>query len=720
MSLCKCYYNYKLFENCCAIKIHENEDKKINESNFQEYLYIALYGTVKIYINEQEFKNIFNNKPVLDNSNKQIPENLPNESNESNNNEQLSEEQNEQQLPDEHKEEQLPDEQEEEQLPDKQEEEQLPDKQEEQQIPDNTFLIENLKKAIKESKLNDLFVNEYIYKNIVNSLLTYEEKIELQDERKQELNNRINEMINETENIDNLKDNQDIDNIIKRSDITFYGKNLLQQNRKVKLNKLQQDLLEDYKEMINRTEVLLQLRELQLAIGNDERLIAEQKVILFDLINKKLQRNTQQEKINNIQEKITKTNEIVKLQVDIKEEIDSDKDLSTQQKRELHNLRNEKIRNLRGNIEMIRLQQEIENESFVEIQQTKDIERLKDEGYYVNRITEVREEYLVDVRSCELLDKARRSRLDFLYSENENQTYNLLLDLIQNAENINDISYNAINTLEQEYLTNERKKSILQEILNKRIEELYVEVPKKVDKDNNYPTTNPDKAEPNRNLAGTVDKQIQDIINQYKKTLNADDKRKFFPNIKNKPIAEIIKQIYESTKDKRSLLDVLYYKWVLGKDDSFLFEKNYKLTKINKTKKLIEKLNDYLYEEPRKKSMISRERLKKRKDFRKLKKHPMIFVPSSISWQNPLEFPEEKIDVIASIKIIIDEYEKSLANIFDITQKNIDIIQQSLSDVMQSYNTEKEKIIFLDVVTEVLINADLEVSYIKQEEIKNM
>ncbi|CAG8772350.1 16816_t:CDS:1, partial [Cetraspora pellucida] len=164
MSFCKCYYNYNLFKDCCAIKIRQDEDKKININNIQEYLFIALYRTVKTINKEQEFKNIFINKPILDNSNKQIPENLPNELDESNNNEQLFDELDEQ----------LPEE--EDQIPDQIEE------QEEQQIPDNTFLIENLKKAIKDSKLEDLFLNEQIYKDIVNSLLIFEEKNKLQDE----------------------------------------------------------------------------------------------------------------------------------------------------------------------------------------------------------------------------------------------------------------------------------------------------------------------------------------------------------------------------------------------------------------------------------------------------------------------------------------------------------------------------------------------------------
>src|SRR6185436_1488953 len=410
-----------------------------------------------------------------------------------------------------------------------------------------------------------------------------------------------------------------------------------------------------------------------------------------------MQKKTEQNIINMIQEKIKNTNEIVNLQVDIKDEIDFDKVLSTQQKRELHNLRNEKIENLRRNLEMSRLQREIENESFVgnliddnhhdkmiqlnnslnddqknilqdlrkqrlillinknydsllvEIQQTKDTERLQVDGYYVNRINEVREEYLNDDRSREQLDRARHSRLDSLYSETENQTYDLLLDLIHNSENINDISFDseisqdiqtlnqtlltenrnvillenirrqnyndelydilktaieeeknieklkntwseAIDKLEQEYLTNDRNKLILQQLLNKRIEELQkpIEVPKQLpskrpqakrpieEVENNYPTTNPDKAEPNRNLAGSAEKQILDIISQYRKTLSSEDLRKYFSRTKIKPVTDIITNIYNTSRDKRSLLDVLYYKWVLGKDDSFLFEKRYK------------------------------------------------------------------------------------------------------------------------------------------------
>ncbi|CAG8635490.1 14473_t:CDS:2, partial [Cetraspora pellucida] len=139
--------------------------KKMTKTLKNKILESVLEG-IKASNDVKEFKNIFINKPILDNNNKQIPENLPNESDESNNNEQLSDELDEQE------EQQLLEEQED-QIPDQIEE------QEKQQILDNIFLIKNLKKAIKDSNLNNLFLNEQIYKDIINSLLIFEEKNEL-------------------------------------------------------------------------------------------------------------------------------------------------------------------------------------------------------------------------------------------------------------------------------------------------------------------------------------------------------------------------------------------------------------------------------------------------------------------------------------------------------------------------------------------------------------
>ncbi|CAG8583153.1 21444_t:CDS:2 [Cetraspora pellucida] len=413
-------------------------------------------------------------------------------------------------------------------------------------------------------------------------------------------------------------------NLIKQSDITFHKKSILQQNRKTKLNKLQQDLLQYYKEIINHTDISSQLREIQLAIERETRLFAKQKVTLFNLVNEKYQKSIQQEIINNINEKINKESNIVKLQVDIKDEIDDDNNLTFQQKHELHNIHNEKIRNLHGGHydKMIQLNvslnkgqkkelQDLRKQCLIllinknydsllnEIQQSKDIERLKDDArrsqldflisenenqIYNSLLTKIQQSK--DIERLKDDDQVRRSQLDSLYGNDENQSYDLLLELI----------HNTINKIEYEYLTNERTKSILQELLNKRIQYLQQleEVPKRLqtkhpieEVESNNSTTNPDKADQEHNLAGTVDQQITYIINQYRKILSAEDQKKYFPCTKTKT--------------------------VLGKDDSFLFEKNYKATKINEMKNIINNLNNYLYEEPRKKAMISKERLQKHK-----------------------------------------------------------------------------------------------------------
>ncbi|CAG8754329.1 14210_t:CDS:2, partial [Cetraspora pellucida] len=281
----------------------------------------------------------------------------------------------------------------------------------------------------------------------------------------------------------------------------------------------------------------------------------------------------------------------------------------------------------------------------IEIQQSKDIDRLLDNNYYINRINEVREEYLDDLiknsENINVISSNSEILQDIKVLNQTLLTENRNLVTLENIQRqyynngLYDILKSAIeNEKDVEKLKNTCK-LILQELLNTKIQELQ-QPPKQLqakrsieEVESNNPTTSPDKANQEHNLAGTVERQIQDIINQYKKTLNVDDKRKFFLNIKNKPISDIIKKIYNTTKDKRSLLDVLYYKWVLGKDDLFLFEKNFKKTKIDETKKLIVLLNNYLYEEPRKKAMISKNRLKKHNEFRKLRKHPMIFVKAS-------------------------------------------------------------------------------------------
>ena len=49
---------------------------------------------------------------------------------------------------------------------------------------------------------------------------------------------------------------------------------------------------------------------------------------------------------------------------------------------------------------------------------------------------------------------------------------------------------------------------------------------------------------------------------------------------------------------------------------------------------------------------------------------------------------EEQIDDIQNIELIIGEYKESLFDKLSITQKNIDTIQNTLSEMMGYYKTE--------------------------------
>ncbi|CAG8823128.1 5122_t:CDS:1, partial [Racocetra fulgida] len=51
------------------------------------------------------------------------------------------------------------------------------------------------------------------------------------------------------------------------------------------------------------------------------------------------------------------------------------------------------------------------------------------------------------------------------------------------------------------------------------------------------------------------------IVDEYKKTLNKDDKRKFILKAKIDHVKGLIRDSYTKSKDGKTLLDVLYYIW---------------------------------------------------------------------------------------------------------------------------------------------------------------
>ncbi|CAG8655257.1 24539_t:CDS:2 [Cetraspora pellucida] len=202
-------------------------------------------------------------------------------------------------------------------------------------------------------------------------------------------------------------------------------------------------------------------------------------------------------------------------------------------------------------------------------------------------------------------------------------------------------------------------------------------------------------------LGNLLDERHHDKMIQLNTSLNKDQKKllqdlrkqclvllsdnNYYINQINKVREEFLEAI-ENKKDVKKLKNI----WLEAIDK---LEQEY-LTN-DQTKYSIKEVESNNSTKPRKKAIISRKRLRKHDAFRKLRKHLIIFIKASeFLFNNPFMFPEEKINRIASIKAIIDVYKKSLANIFKISQKNIDFIQQSLSDMMLVYQTEEEKKFF--------------------------
>ncbi|CAG8629317.1 8813_t:CDS:1, partial [Scutellospora calospora] len=176
-----------------------------------------------------------------------------------------------------------------------------------------------------------------------------------------------------------------------------------------------------------------------------------------------------------------------------------------------------------------------------------------------------------------------------------------------------------IESLDKNFLSTEKTKEKLNQIRIDRINLLQnpvqpkTKIPKRPRTPDDPILRQPNNADQIRNINGSPESQILNIINQYRKTLDNDSLKKF-PRLKIKPVSDIIKKSYDNSKNKKALLDALYYMWVLGKDEKFLLEKKYTKRRIEETDTLTKELINYLYEEqPRKKANISTNRLKKDK-----------------------------------------------------------------------------------------------------------
>ena len=235
------------------------------------------------------------------------------------------------------------------------------------------------------------------------------------------------------------------------------------------------------------------------------------------MINNKINTNNQIEEFNKIKNKILKENNAANLEVILKEEIyDNSKFINNNQKSELNDIRLEKINSLKGGKDFEILNSYINSESLIgnlldrkyydkiidlnsyltnnqkkqlndnrkerliylsnkyynnlknDINISKDVKKLEDKGYYDDRIGEVLENYLQE-KTKEDLHVVRRSRLDYLLSESENNTFDILLDLIKDTDDIDELKDGSlidkdIKELNQTLLTEGRNSFTLDNI----------------------------------------------------------------------------------------------------------------------------------------------------------------------------------------------------------------------------------------------------------------
>ncbi|CAG8646643.1 5910_t:CDS:1, partial [Scutellospora calospora] len=157
-------------------------------------------------------------------------------------------------------------------------------------------------------------------------------------------------------------------------------------------------------------------------------------------------------------------------------------------------------------------------------------------------------------------------------------------------------------SLDENFLSEDKTKEKLNQIRIDKINLLQTliqpktKIPKRLLTPDDSILRQPSNTDSKRNINGTPESQILYIINQYRKTLDNDSLKKF-PRLKIKPISDIIKKSYDISKNKKSLLDALYYMWVLRKDEKFLLENKYTKKGIEETDALTKELINYLYDE---------------------------------------------------------------------------------------------------------------------------
>ncbi|RIB06666.1 hypothetical protein C2G38_2147943 [Gigaspora rosea] len=496
---------------------------------------------------------------------------------------------------------------------------------------------------------------------------------------------RLQKEIEETqiENAINLVDNKTIGQKIKNSKLKNNQIDQLQKIRGKRLRQLQGELYEDNVNLINRLDNVNNLNRLFDNINSNQVMTLIQISMLLQLIKK------QKEKLHELRKQ-----QIVALSNKIYDELKN-------------NIRNERI-----------------------------ISRLDDKGYYDSIIGEIRENFLTN-RKLAYLHQLKRFQSDKLQADALFNTLSEILDFTKDLEELTNKSQitSDIQKLNQSLLTNERyidqldkkKKThyhnnlydnvevainIETEIkklqndwkikIDAEIDQIFLLPPRSIEKihqilevriatlqkptkrplsedsdEENFPTRLPNNAKPVRNANGNINVQISFIVDEYKRTLNADDKKKF----------NRIKMDY---------------------DDKFLLTK-YTKRKIEDVKVLIKNIDDYIWLMSTKKIKgTKRNRLEKDPKYKDPAQYPILFNPEKFSFSNPLGFPEEYIDDKENIKQIIIQYQQSLKNQSEISTDNLEKMQNFLINGIKTYNIDDDKKEYLHKIFKILVTRKLD------------
>ncbi|KAF0501059.1 hypothetical protein F8M41_020172 [Gigaspora margarita] len=478
--------------------------------------------------------------------------------------------------------------------------------------------------------------------------------------------------VTQKENTINLMDNEIMDQKIKNSKLQNNQIKQLQIIHRTRLTELQGELYEDNVNTIARLDNINDLNRLFDDIKTDKIMTPMQISILLQLINGKILKIRQEIEFNEIKTGIENETDTAKLEgeetfnkfkKDIENEafignlldgnlfdtlISNDALLSDQQKKDLQELRRQRITTLNLHIlrrhQLDKLRAETKDELFDTLSELldyiEDLEELTNESQILSDIKALNQTLLINGCYIDRLDKKRKT----CYYDNLYDNIETSINIETKIKKLQDDWKIKIDTeIDQTFLTPPRSIEKLHQLREFRIVTLQKpDQPKRPAENENeefLPTRISNNAKPVRNANGNINVQITFIIDEYKCTLNIDDKKKF-NRIKTDHVKKLIKDAHAKSKAKK-------HYWI------FFIILGLSGTKCKRLEK------DPKYKDPA--------------------QYPVLFGPGGqFSFNNPLGFPVEIIDEEENIKQIINQYQLSLKNQSDISINNLKKMQDNL------------------------------------------